>query len=94
MATIIKKSGKKEKFIPAKVKKSVEKASKEAKITPVKIREISKEITDSISNLVKRKKIMRASELRKAVLGRLERRAKKAAAAWRKYDKKVKKKKK
>jgi transcriptional repressor NrdR len=92
MVKIIKKSGVEEKFVPGKIRASVKKAAKEAGLAPNKIGDLIQEIAEPVIQLFSKKEVVKTTDLRKSLLGRLDKKAKKVSAAWRKHDKKVKKK--
>ncbi len=83
---VIKKDGKRQAFSVAKLRRSIERAAKDAKLKGSKA--LVKEVVDPLVKALKRKKTVRASALRKAVLGRIERRAKAVATAWKRFDRK------
>lgn len=85
---VIKKCGKRQAFSAAKLKRAVEKAARDAKLGGSKAKALAKEVVDPLVRVLKRKKAIRASALRKAVLGRIERRAKAVATAWKRFDRK------
>jgi len=87
---VLKKSGKKQAFSAAKLRKSIEKSAKDAKLKATQTKKLIKEVVDPLVKILKKKKVVRASALRKAMLGRIERRAKAVANAWKKFDKKKK----
>jgi len=88
MVNIVKKGGKKQGFSPAKIRHSVEKAAKDAGLKAAKIRELIAEVAEPVIALAKTKRIVKATAVRKALLGRLDRKAKSVANAWRKFEKK------
>ena len=88
MVKVIKRSGKKEAFRPGKIKKSVEKAAKEAGMAPKNIRILISDVVDPLIDVVKKKRVVKAVDIRKSVLRRLDRRAKSVSGAWRRYDRK------
>ena len=90
MGTVVKKGGKKQAFSAAKIRRSVEKAAKDVKMAPAKVKELVKNVADPVIALYKKKRTVKVSALRRSILGRLDRRAKKVSAAWRRYDKKKK----
>jgi len=94
MTTVVKKGGKRQAFSPAKIRRSVERAAKDAKVPPAKRKKLVKEVCDPAIALMKKKRSIKAADIRRSLLGRLARKSKKAASAWRKFDKKKKKKKK
>ncbi len=88
MAThVIKKSGKRQAFSLAKLKRSVERSARDAGLGAAKRKELLKDVVMPLAKLLKRKRAVRASALRRALLGRLERKAKSAARAWRAFEK-------
>ena len=89
MGKVIKKGGsKKETFDPKKIKRSVERAAKDAKVSPAKKRELLKEVVEPTIEFFKKKKEVKAPDLRRAILGRIERRSKAVFKAWKKFEKK------
>jgi len=90
MTQVIKKSGRRQAFSPAKIKHSIKKAAEEARISSAKTRELVKDVGESVIDLYKRKKLVKTIDLRKSILGRLNRKAKSVASAWRRYEKRKK----
>lgn len=88
MAKVIKRDKRKQQFSRTKLEKSIEKAAKEAKISAARIKTIVKEISEGVYAHVRKKKLVKSTDLRRYVLGRLERRSKAATAAWRRFDRK------
>jgi len=88
MTTVIKKGGKRQAFSSAKIRKGVMLAAKEAKLSSSKVKVLIKEVAEPVIALAKKKRVVRASSLRKSILGRLDRRAKVVSRAWRNFDKK------
>lgn len=86
MVNVTKKGGKKQSFMPIKIRRSVEKSAKDAKLSLAKKKQLVEEVAEPVIALAE-KKAMRTSALRKSILGRIERRSKKAATAWRKFEK-------
>jgi len=91
MVKVVKRGGAEEEFIPDKIRESVSKAAKEAGLAVDKIRVLVREIAEPVIQLFGKKEVVKTSELRKSLLGRLDRKAKKVSIAWRKHDKTVKK---
>lgn len=91
MVHVIKRSGKKQAFMPSKLRRSVEKAAKEAGISSGKIKILVNEVVDPFINITKKKRVVKAVEIRKSVLRRIERRMKSVASAWRRHEKKKRK---
>lgn len=89
---VVKKNGEKQVFVAAKVRRSVEKAAKEAKYSLSARKELVKEVAEPVIKLYKKKKVVKAADLRKAILGRLDRKAKRVSVAWRRYDRRAGKK--
>jgi len=88
MVNVVKKGGKKQGFSPAKIRHSVEYAAKDAGLKASKIKELIANVAEPVITWVKTKRIVKASAIRKAILGRLDRKAKSVANAWRKFEKK------
>ena len=85
MGTVIKRDGKRQAFSPAKVRKSIESAGKDANLSKSKIQELVKEVANSVIALYSKKRV-KAVQLRKSILRRLNRRAKSVSAAWRRFE--------
>jgi len=83
---VVKRSGRRQKFSIAKLERGLTKAFKEAKVSSARARENVTEIADSVYSSIRRRRSIRAVDLRRRVLGRLDRRSRAAARAWRSYD--------
>ena len=81
---VIKRNGKKQNFSSSKLCKSIENVLKEAKVSQRGI--VLAELCESLKVGLKGKRSIKAIELRRMVLSRLERRSKKAVALWRKFE--------
>jgi len=90
MTQVIKRGGRKQKFVPAKIRYSIKKAAQEAKISPEKQKQLVKDVGEAVIDFAKKKKLVKAVELRKSILGRIQRRMKSVASAWRRYEKRKK----
>ncbi len=90
MATVIKRDGKRQAFSPMKVKNSILKAAKDARISPMRANELVSNIVQPVSNLVRAKNIIKATDIRRSILGRLDRQLKAVSNSWRKHEKKSK----
>jgi len=90
LVIVLKRSGKKQAFSKAKLERVIRKALKEGNVTGKKASDITKEIADGVTKSIKRKRVVKAVKIREMALGRLERRSKAAATAWKRYDKKKK----
>ena len=87
---VLKKGGKRQAFSTAKLRRAIERSAKDAKLKAPKAKKLVGEVVDPLVKVLKKKRVVRASALRKAMLGLIERRAKAVARAWRKFDKKKK----
>lgn len=85
---VIKRSGRRQKFSISKLKRGIERAAKDAKITASKRKSLAMDISSSVVHGLKGKRSIRAAELRRRVLTRIERQARSAASAWRRFDRK------
>ena len=86
MGMVLKRGGRRQAFSAAKLRRSVEKAAKDGKVSAGRRKELQKEVADTAIKHYEGKRTVRAADLRRAILGRLDRRAKAASAAWRRYD--------
>lgn len=93
MAYVIKRGGRKQTFMPSKIKNSIEMAAKAAGVAKAKRDEFAKEISQAVAAKYKARKLVKISEIRSAVVERLGRRSKAALASWKKQEKKKRKKK-
>lgn len=90
MTQVIKRGGKKQVFSASKIKNAIEKAAKEAGVSKEKRDEIVKEIGQAVAEKYKKRKLVKAIEIRAAVLTRLARKSKAAVASWKRNEKKKK----
>ena len=91
MGQVIKRGGKKRQvFNSAKIRKSIQKAAKDVKFSPTKIKELVKEVSNAVIKQYKGKRVVKSIVLRKSILGRLDRRVKSIASAWKRYEKRRK----
>lgn len=88
MTEVIKRGGqKKESFSPSKIKSAIRGAAKDAGFSPKKIEELVKEVGNNVVDIFGKKSVVKSVDIRKSVLGRLGRRAKSVASAWKKLEK-------
>lgn len=92
MTNVIKKGGGKQKFSPSKLKKSIDKSLKDAKVPKAKRDRLVKEVGGAVIALFRNRKLVKTTEIRKAVLTRLAKGSKAAVAAWKRSEKKKRKK--
>jgi len=90
MGQVIKRSGKRQAFSAAKIRKSISGAAKRAGFSPTKTRELVKDVGESVIKLYKGKRLVRTSAIRKSILGRVDKRVKSVGRAWRVAEKKKK----
>ncbi|MBU0457477.1 MAG: ATP cone domain-containing protein [Nanoarchaeota archaeon] len=83
---VLKRNKKKQQFMPIKIRHSVEKAAKEAKLSSARVKQLVLDVAEPVIELAKKKKVVKSTDLRRAILGRLDRRTKKTSKAWRKFD--------
>ncbi|MBU2104318.1 MAG: hypothetical protein KKF67_00880 [Nanoarchaeota archaeon] len=91
MTQVIKKGGKRQAFSPSKIRASIKAAAREARLPQTKAQKLVKEVGDSVISFYKKKRIVKSTAIRKSILGRLERKAKAVASAWRRHKKKKRK---
>jgi transcriptional repressor NrdR len=88
MTQVIKRGGKKrEAFNPSKIRNSVKKAAKEAGFSASKVEEVVKEVGNGVIGFFGKKKVVKAVDIRRSILGRLERSAKAVAKKWKSFEK-------
>lgn len=86
MTDVIKRNKTRQKFSVIKLERSIQKAAREAKLNAAKGREIAREIAGGVTKLIKKRKSVKSTELRRRVLRRLENRSMAAVLAWRRFD--------
>ena len=85
---VVKRSGKHQKFSMAKLKRGIQRAARDAKLTRAQEREVVRAVAASVAKGLRGKRSIRAAALRRKVLTRLERASRATASAWRRYDRK------
>ena len=88
MGTVIKRSGRRQAFSATKIRRSVQRAAREARISTARTRELMRDVSDVVVKRYKGRKTVKTTDLRRAILGRLDRRVKYVSAVWRRYDRK------
>jgi transcriptional regulator NrdR family protein len=88
MTTVVKRGGKKQSFMPSKIKSSVKGAAKQAGLSRTKIEETVKKVGDGAVDFFKKKRVVKSTDIRKSIIGRLGRVSKAAASAWRRFERK------
>lgn len=90
MTQVIKRGGVRQKFMPEKIRRSVRKAATGAKVSQARTRELVSDVGNSVVDLFKKKRLVKTVDIRKSILGRLNRRMKSVASSWRRAEKKKK----
>ena len=90
MATKVLKKGnkRKQRFMPIKIRRSIEKAAKDAKVPAKKIEQLVLDVAEPVIALARKKNVVKTTDLRRSILGRLDRRIKKVSKSWKKFDQK------
>jgi transcriptional regulator NrdR family protein len=83
---VIKKSGQKEDYDENKIKNSIKKACEEAGISEDRTEEIINIVLDHINNVFKEREEINSSEIREAILGKLDEIEPSVSEAWRNYE--------
>jgi transcriptional regulator NrdR family protein len=91
MGQVIKRGGGRQKFMPEKIRRSIRKAASGGRISQAKTRALVNDVGNSVIELFQKKKLVKVVDLRRSILGRLNRRVKSVASAWKKSEKKKKK---
>jgi len=84
---VVKANGKQEPFSSGKLLKSISKAMGDAKLTDKKAKVMAREICNHVAGRLKGKKDVHSSDLRKIVLAKLDKKAKKVSVAWKLFEK-------
>ncbi len=90
MTTVVKRGGQRQSFMPSKIKGSIKSAAKEAGLPRKKIEDTVKEVGNGVADFFSKKRTVKTTDIRKSILGRLERVSKATASAWRRFEKKKK----
>ncbi|MEK6812609.1 MAG: ATP cone domain-containing protein [Nanoarchaeota archaeon] len=85
---VLKRSSKRQKFSMAKLKRGIQRAARDAKLTRVQQREVVRTVAASVAKGLKGRRSIKAAALRRKVLTRLDRTSRATASAWRRYDRK------
>ena len=94
MTQVIKKGGKrKQVFNAAKIRHSIEIVAKDVNLAQAKIKELIRDVAEPTISFFKTKRTVKATDIRRSLLRRLDRKAKAVSRAWRNYDKKKRNKK-
>ncbi len=89
MTTVIKRGGqRKQSFSPSKIKSSIKGAVKEAGFSSKKVEETVKDVGNEVIGFFGKKRVVKSVDIRKSILGRLQRRSKAAASAWKRFERK------
>ncbi len=83
---VMKRDGTKEPFDAEKIKKAVEAAAGRTSLTPERVAEVVKEVSDAVVQYAAGREEIPTSELREKVLNELDRVEPSVAESWRKYD--------
>jgi transcriptional repressor NrdR len=90
MRYVLKRGGGRQRFSPAKLKKSIKKAARDAGASLKTKRELGSVAKEVLAKF-KERKLIRAAEIRSAVLSRLSRKSRSVASAWKRYENKKRK---
>ena len=91
MTKVIKRGGKEQKFASEKIKRSILRAAKEAKLSPAERKKLVREVAGPVIRACRKRKTINAKAIRKIVVSKLDKKSKDTAAAWRKYEKRHRK---
>jgi len=91
MLQVIKRNHKKQRFSPIKIKSSVMKAAREAKISAATKKELIKKVAVPVIEWALTKKKVKSQDIRRHILLKLSKKSKATAAAWKKFDQKRRK---
>lgn len=83
---VIRRDGTKEPFDIEKIKKAIESAAGRTGLTPERVAEVVKQVSDIILQFAAGKEEIATSELREKTLSELDKVELSVAESWRKYD--------
>ncbi len=86
MTTVIKRGGRKQDFDASKIRKSVRSAARDAGIPLFQRCGLVMQVANPVVRACRKRKTISSSAIKKMVLSGLSRKSKSAAAAWRKYE--------
>ncbi len=88
MTEVIKKNGKKEEFQPDKLKRSVEQAAREVKLSEEKMKQIVVKSTKPVIEYIYQKPEVKTQEIKEKVVEAVEKEHKEVAKAMKEFEKK------
>ncbi len=91
MPVVIKRNKKREKYSIKKLERAIQNATREAKLSLVKGKQIAKKIAVDITKTIKRRKFIKSTDLRRRALRRLGSVSKAIVSAWRRFEKRKRK---
>lgn len=83
---VIKRNQRREAFSRRKLERAIEHAAREARVSRMERRTLAREVARDVQDSLRRRQSVTSVELRRRVLGRLGRRARSVATAWRRYE--------
>jgi len=83
---VIQRGGRHESFRPEKLKRSIRKACKAARISAVRAKRIVAKVSGPVLRFARKSKVVRTAVLRKKVLAGLRKAEPVAAKAWLRYE--------
>jgi transcriptional regulator NrdR family protein len=90
MTVVVKRNRKRQRFEPAKLRRSVDKACAEAGLSPAKRRAVVEKVVREVIAIVDRQDQVRSVVIREWVLYRLDKSAPAASRSWRDHDREKK----
>ncbi|VVB84061.1 Uncharacterised protein [uncultured archaeon] len=89
MTQVIKRGGKKRQaFSSSKIKGAIKSAAKDAGLSSAKTQELIEDVGNGVISFFGKKKVVKAVDIRKSIVRRLERRAKAVASKWKSFERK------
>ncbi len=88
MGQVIKRSGKRQRFSAEKIRRSIQKTARKSKLSPIKTKQLVKEVGDAVIKTYKGKRLVKSAVLRRSILGKLKRKSRAAASVWSRHKKK------
>jgi transcriptional regulator NrdR family protein len=90
MTIVVKRDGKKERFEASKIRRSIEAAATEAKLSDMKVKKLAENASRNLIDYAKKEKEIRSDTIRENILNKLDTTAPEVSRAWRDYDRRTK----
>jgi len=90
MTMVVKRNGKKERFVAGKIVRAIEAAAREANMPEAKAARIARDAPRNMIEYSKKEREIRSTTIRENILNRLDHSAPEISRAWRDFDRRTK----